>query len=241
MLAGRLDALNVYDGSRSGLLEDLYYRLLNVGLRVPLSTGTDWFLYDFSRVYARVSGQVSSGGWLAALKRGESLITNGPLLTLSVNEKPVGGVVHLKQPGTVRIEARGVGRLNFDALQLVCNGLVVATEAAQSTDRGFTARIAREVPVDRPSWFAIRILESGRKNEFDQRLFAHSSPVYVDVGGQRTCDVEAARELLRMIESSRGNIHARGVFSGPAARDELLSLYDQAAADLRDRMKGGGK
>ena len=55
-LAGRLDALNVFDGSRRGSFEDTYYRYLNVGLRLPISTGTDWFLYDFSRVYAQVDG-----------------------------------------------------------------------------------------------------------------------------------------------------------------------------------------
>lgn len=43
-LAGRLDALNVFDGSRQGAFEDNYYRYLNIGLRVPISTGTDWFM-----------------------------------------------------------------------------------------------------------------------------------------------------------------------------------------------------
>ena len=56
-LAGRLDALNVFDGSRRDSYADTYYRFLNIGLRVPLSTGTDWFLYDFARVYARKRGR----------------------------------------------------------------------------------------------------------------------------------------------------------------------------------------
>ena len=34
--------------------EENYYRYLNIGLRMPISTGTDWFIYDFSRVYAEV-------------------------------------------------------------------------------------------------------------------------------------------------------------------------------------------
>jgi hypothetical protein len=242
MLAGRLDAINFLDnGSRCGSLEDLYYRFLNLGLRVPLSTGTDWFLYDFSRVYARLGGPVSTGAWLTALKRGEAVITNGPLLTLTVDEKPVGAVLDLEKPRKVRVDARAVGRLNFDMLQLVRNGVVVHTQTAQASSSGFTARIAREVGVDGPAWFAVRIIESARKNEFGQRLFAHSSPVYVDVAGQRVFDVESALDVLRLIETAKGNIRARAVFSRPAARDKLLALYDEAAADLRERMKRRGK
>jgi hypothetical protein len=35
-LTGRLDALNVFDGSRRGSFEDNYYRYLNIGLRLPI-------------------------------------------------------------------------------------------------------------------------------------------------------------------------------------------------------------
>jgi hypothetical protein len=241
MLAGRLHALNVFDGSRSGSFEDLYYRFLNIGLRVPLSTGTDWFLYDFSRVYARVPVPVSTATWLAALQRGETVITNGPLLTLTVEDKPVGAVVNREKPGKVRVAARASGRLQFDGLQLVRNGLVIHTETARPTNGGFTAQFAREVAVDGPAWFAVRIQEGARKNEFGQRLFAHSSPVYVDRAGRRVFEVEAARDLLRLIETAKGNISARGRFSSPAARDRLLALYDQAAVDLRERLQRRGQ
>src|SRR5262245_28819440 len=72
-LAGRLDALNVFDGSRTGRFEDGYYHFLNIGLRLPISTGTDWFLYDFSRVYAGIKGELSVKSWLQALQSGRSV------------------------------------------------------------------------------------------------------------------------------------------------------------------------
>src|SRR5262245_30537388 len=67
-ISGRLDALNVFDGSRRGSFDDPYYRYLNIGVRMPISTGTDWFLYDFSRVYAKVTGKLSVTAWLGPLK-----------------------------------------------------------------------------------------------------------------------------------------------------------------------------
>src|SRR5262249_40848516 len=80
-LTGRLDALNVFDGSRRGSFEESYYRYLNIGLRMPISTGTDWFVYDFARVYARVPDKLIPSRWLEALKAGNCQATNGPLLS----------------------------------------------------------------------------------------------------------------------------------------------------------------
>jgi hypothetical protein len=127
-LAGRIDALNVFDGSRTGAYEDSYYRYLNSGLRLPISTGTDWFIYDFSRVYAKVPGRLTVPKWLDALKAGRCQVTNGPLLTLTVDSKEVGDVLNLDRPKAVRVEVTATGRHDFQELQLVQNGRVVQTE-----------------------------------------------------------------------------------------------------------------
>src|SRR5262249_46080670 len=45
-LAGRFDALNVFDGSRGGDNEELSYRSLGGGMRLPVSYGTDVIVHD---------------------------------------------------------------------------------------------------------------------------------------------------------------------------------------------------
>ena len=56
-------------------------------------------------------------------------------------------------------------------------------------------------------------IDSDAKNEFHKTLFAHSSPVYVTVKGQKIFDVESALGLLKQVEEGhaavkeRGNIH----------------------------------
>jgi hypothetical protein len=55
-VSGLLHAQNIFDGGDHGTYEDTFYRYLNVGMKVPFSTGTDWFIYDFSRVYLPISG-----------------------------------------------------------------------------------------------------------------------------------------------------------------------------------------
>jgi hypothetical protein len=236
-LAGQLDALNVFDGSRTGSYEDLYYRYLNVGLRLPLSTGTDWFLYDFARVYARVPGRLTTRSWLEAVKAGRCTVTNGPLLTLAVDGRGPGDVLSFDRPRAVRVEATGVGRHDFRQLELVQNGRVIARQPAADKDGEWSARLVRDVRLEGPAWFAVRIAAATR-NEFDRPLFAHSSPVYVDVAGLGVFDVEAAGALLRRLEESRADVRARGHFSGAPARERVLAAYDQAAQALRKRMSG---
>ena len=70
-ITGRVNANNIFDGSQHGSYKDSYYRYLNIGLTVPFSTGTDWFIYDFSRVYIMADRPItptsgSAGSRLAA-------------------------------------------------------------------------------------------------------------------------------------------------------------------------------
>jgi hypothetical protein len=235
VLAGRVDALNVFDGSRGGTFDDGYYRYLNVGMRFPISTGTDWFLYDFARVYARLPGPLTVPRWLAAVKAGRCQVTNGPLLTLTVDGKEIGDVLNLDRPAAVRVEVTATGRHDFQKLQLVQNGRVIQTEPGQVKDGACTARLVREVKLDGPAWFAARI-DSTTRNELAGQLFAHTSPVYVDFAGLRVLDVEAGRLMLRRLEEAKEEIRARGKFDDNAARDKILAIYDEAAKELVKRI-----
>jgi len=133
-LTGRLHALNVFDGSRLGSYEDNYYRYLNLGMHMPISTGTDWFMYDFARVYAKAAEPLTVARWLDAVKVGRCVATNGPLLTLTVDGREPGGAIGLDAPRSVKIEASAVGRHDFQQLQLVRNGKVKTKTGAVSPD-----------------------------------------------------------------------------------------------------------
>ena len=82
--SGRIDAQNIFDGGEHGSYDQTFYRYLNAGLRVPFSSGTDWFIYDLARAYVYVDGDVTPKRWLNELAAGRSYITNGPFLELQV-------------------------------------------------------------------------------------------------------------------------------------------------------------
>jgi hypothetical protein len=234
-LSGRLDALNVFDGSRTGSFEENYYKYLNIGMKLPISTGTDWFMYDFARVYAQVRGPVTVASWLDAVKAGRCQATNGPLLTLKVDGQSMGNVIDLKERKTLKIEASATGRHALQRLHLIQNGKIIKTQIANAKEPG-RIQLKHEVHIDVPAWFAVRI-DSDAKNEFDRALFAHSSPVYVRFEGRDVFDVEAARGLLQQVEEGHGVIKGRGNFSSPDAAKKLLALYDEAAQNVRDRIE----
>jgi hypothetical protein len=235
VLTGRLDALNVFDGSRLGKYEEKYYRYLNIGIHLPISTGTDWFLYDFSRVYARVPGKLTVPAWLDAVKAGRCQATNGPLLSLDVDGKTMGDVINLTVPKTLQVRASAVARYPLERLQLIRNGKVIKTQTANPKAPG-RIELSHEVRVEEPAWFAVRI-DSDAKNEFDKTLFAHTSPVYVNYLGRDVFDVDAALDLLKQVEEAQTSIRARGQFSAPAAEQKLLALYEAARDDLRARVR----
>jgi hypothetical protein len=239
-LAARIDALNVFDGTRTGTYEESYYRYLNIGLRLPISTGTDWFIYDFSRVYAKVPGRLTIPKWLDAVKAGRCQATNSPLLTVTVDGKEIGDVLDLKEPKTVRVEVTATGRHDFQKLQLVQNGRVLQEEPGKLKEGAYSARFVREVRLDEPAWFAARI-DSSARNELDRQLFAHTSPVYVDLAGQRVFDVEAGRLMIRRMEQALEEIRSRGKFADDGARDKILDIYDETKKELAKRISQRGK
>ena len=88
---GVMDAFNVGDAQEGEY--GRYYQFLNCGFRMPVSTGTDWWIYDHNRVFVRVEGPFSYDAWLEGLRKGRTFITNGPLLEFSVNGRGPGAEV----------------------------------------------------------------------------------------------------------------------------------------------------
>lgn len=246
-IAGRPHAQNIFDGDPEahGSFRDTFYRYLNAGLRVPFSTGTDWFIYDFSRAYAIVPKLGSPRDWLRSLEAGRTFITNGPLLEFEVNATVPGETVSLAAPGRVRVKGKAQGRVNFRRLELVRNGQVIAAADARAQGGHVAATLERDLVVEGPCWLALRIPPPPLKGEPDGDaprselggpLFAHTSAVYVEVGGRKVFQEEVARALLAEIRQARETIVEKGVFGGDHEREHVLQVYAMAIAALEKRL-----
>ena len=246
-ITGRVHANNIFDGSRRGSYKDTYYRYLNIGLRVPFSTGTDWFIYDFSRVYIAADRPITPTEWLDRLAAGQTYITNGPLLEFTVDGQPVGGTIDLQQPRTVEVHGRAIGRTDFKRIELVHNGRAVRTAPSRREENHFIAEMNSELPLDGPSWLALRtppppvendseLQEPVGENELGGQLFAHTSPVYVRFAGADVFDREVARGLVDEMRANLKEIERQAHFADEAQRASVRRVYDEAIEVLEKRL-----
>lgn len=232
-VSGKLDAQNIFDGGSHGNYEDSFYHYLNAGLRVPFSTGTDWFMYDLARVYTKVEGSLGIKSWLNALVAGRSFISNGPLISLNVEGKDLGATVELPSGREVSVKASASGRLGFEKLQLIRNGKVVLESEPRPKDGYVEARLDGRIRIDEPSWLAVRV-STQVNNEFGRQLFAHTSPIYIKVRGKVIRRPEEVAYLIKQMEDAKQEIAAKALFASPKEREEVLSVYEKAIRTLRN-------
>ena len=237
-IAGLVDAQNIFDGGSLADYAETYYRYLNLGLRAPFSTGTDWFIYDFARVYVPLDGPVTEREWLKVLSQGRSYITNGPFLELDAGGRQPGGTVSLSGRETVRVRGRGVGRLDFKKLELIFNGRVVHAISSRPSGAHFVADLDFALEVAEPGWVALRIPRGLPDNELARALFAHTSPVYLQLDGRSIFQTEVAQALLTEMRESVEKIRSRASFSSDRDRESVLRVYREGIRILRERLAG---
>ncbi len=229
--AGWLDAQNIFDGGSTGTYEDTFYRYLNIGLKTPFSSGTDWFIYDFARVYVHTEQPFSTESWLNGLKQGRTFITNGPFLEFETNGKHPGDVIRLDNPTQLTVSGKAVGRVDFQNLELIHNGKVVFNQASQFANDHHQAILNHTLEVKEPGWLALRI-SSNNESEFEYPLFAHTSPIYIEIAGENRTDRKAVQSLIDEMKQSIETIRAKGVFQTKQEQENVLNVYTRAIEQL---------
>ena len=235
-VSGLLHAQNIFDGSTETKYEDSFYKYLNLGMKVPFSTGTDWFIYDFSRVYVPLEGALTAKNWLKQLQAGKSYITNGTFLEFSVDDHAIGDTIAMSGAGDLKISGRAVGRNDFHSIELIHNGKVVRTVKSNPKGGRFTAEMDLVVKVDQSGWLALRIPSHVGKNELDKHLFAHTSPIYFEISGKRIFHHEIAEQLTAEIEDNIKTIQELGIFADPKELETVLNVHRKGIEILHKRM-----
>jgi hypothetical protein len=256
-ISGRLHAHNIFDGGSQGSYTHTYYRFLNLGLKVPFSTGTDWFMYDFSRVYVQLNEPLTVPGWLRALVAGRTFITNGPLLELQAGKHAIGDTVVLQGPERFTVRSRAAGRSDFRALELIHDGRVVQRVPSRAVRGHFVAELEHTLAVEQSGWVAARtsggaldtdggpVIPSGLpisrtgvdRNELGEALFSHTSAIYFDVAGRPLFDRAAAQALVAGMEESLRTIQTSARFDDEQQRAEVTGIYRDGIEQLRRRME----
>jgi len=232
-LDNSLDAHNIFDGGSVGDYEDTFYKLLNIGLHIPFSTGTDWFIYDYSRVYVKLDNKLDAQNWLNGLSEGKSFITNGVFLELNANSKEIGETIEMNSPTQIDIIGSAFCRNDFEKIELIHNGTVIKTYTSKKEYGHYKSEFNYGLNIDRPGWIALRI-ESNIKNEMGHVLFGHTSPIYIEYTGDNIFEEKSALALINDLESNILKIKDKAIFANGQQRNEILDLYSDAINKLNE-------
>ncbi len=213
---GRADATEML--VHSAYMHHEYYRYLNCGYRLPLVGGTDKMTASVpvgiyrTYVYIPDDEPFTYDTWCKYLRGGHTMLSGGPLLSMSVEGKPIGSTIQLPgNGGSVEVETKAVSILPFHSLEIVMNGQVVArTEESRGTKR---LSLKERIKVDRHSWIAARCAGPNytgvsHHDGWRRGIMAHTSPVYLAVGGPWWMfDAGAANYLLTLLQGGIDYIH----------------------------------
>jgi TolB protein len=207
---GKLDYMEIVGFSDHKSTAAVWYKLLNLGFKVPAGGGTDATTnyaapirgqVGFDRVYVRTPDWPTSiETWMENLKKGRTFATNGPLIEFTLGGETVGGELKFESAqAAVPFTAKMRSVVPVDHLEVVCNGKVAQILKLEGT-RDF-ADDSGTVPVNESGWCVLRIWsEKAEYPVMDNYAYATTSPVYVTLGGKRAFAKEDADYFVAWID-----------------------------------------
>ena len=244
--------------ANSGL--DLWYRLLNCGLAVPITAGTDKssniVTVGANRVFGAVHGDFTYQAWIDALNEGRTFVSNSPFLFLTINGKEPGEKVHLKQGDSVVIKADVWSQMPLDRLEIIANGELIA-EQTISPEQEYASLTLSYKP-QKSVWIAARAYrfyaeEMERGINFSQprssgggptffnmyygtnlpeTTFAHTSPLYLFLNNEPIRSQEDALYFVRHIENAIHWLQGYGAFPSDKAKNEVLEKFGEGRKEF---------
>ncbi len=187
---GKVDYIEIVGFSDHKATAAVWYKLLNLGYRLPAGAGTDAMTnyaslrgpVGMNRVFLDTRGDTRPGAIKAALKAGRTFASNGPLLGLEIDGKHPGDTISRGAPGKLRYRVALRSFVAVDHLELVRNGTVVKAFALTGDRRTFDAE--GELDVARDGWVLLRAWnDRADPLVLDIYPYATTSPVYLDLPG----------------------------------------------------------
>lgn len=230
---GLLDSYDVTSvASLEGPTTEMYYRILNSGIRLAATGGTDnfsdvWFdpSGGTSRAYVRLrDGEpLTFENWIAGVKAGRTLGTNGPLLFMNIGDAQPGDEIPQGR-GTVTVHLSSIAAV--DTVDLIINGEVVKSWKPSGTGPEWT--FSTPVDASEGSWIAVRAVGPKSPHLGDAGAFAQTSPIYI--AGEPVINAEDARFLADTARALWTRTEQRGGWSTAEEKAAYKDGIDRAIA-----------
>jgi TolB protein len=251
---GKLDYLEVVGFNDYRTTAGVWYRLLDLGFRIPAGAGTDAMAnfaslrgpVGMDRVYARVpSGPVKIESFLDALKSGKTVATNGPLLDFSLGDEKIGGEVKLEGARNVSFSASLHSIVPLNHWELVCYG----AKPAEGNDGPYFVRELKmnesrdggeargEVAIEKSGWCLV--WASSDKSEYpilDNYIYGTTSPIYVTVGGKKSVSHDDAEYFVAWMDRTMAMASKYAYWNSDAEKEVALRRL-KAAREIYESLR----
>jgi len=246
---GKVDYLEVVGFSDHRATAEVWYRLLNLGFRIPVAGGTDAMAnfaslrgpVGMNRTYVRMAGTPSLDPtkrmeqWLAGLQAGRTFATNGPLVEFSIlgnlrpgDELKISAGVHSITP-TFRARVRSI--VPLEHAEVVCNGKVTAELKLEPG--GKSAMGSGTLTLPGSGWCVLRAWSSRPQHPvLDGYPYATTSPIYITVeeSPNPPPSPEDAAYFVAWMDRLRQFAESHAGWNTPAERDYVLRQIAAARA-----------
>jgi hypothetical protein len=186
--------------------QEIYYDILNCGIRLPPSAGSASGVLPnpvgYNRVYVYLGQEFSYEKWWEGLRAGRSFVSNGPLLRCQANGQRPGHIFTTSEghPLDIEIKASLSSRDPISAIEIVKNGRVeraVPFDEWKKTGQLGSLRFAES------GWFLVRAIADNAKTF----RFASTAPYYVEVGQTpRRISKTSAQFFLEWVRDRRTRV-----------------------------------
>jgi hypothetical protein len=223
---GRPRDKKLYPGTQGNgrWTQDIYYHLLNCGLRIPPSAGSASGVLPnpvgYNRAYVYCGDELNYEKWFEGLRAGQVVVTNGPLLRPRVNGELPGHV--FTAAAGERIELETTLSLSIrdkvEYLELIKNG-EVAREFRLSEYAESGGKLPKLV-FEESGWMLIRAVTNNPKTF----RFASTGPYYVQIGQQRRISKKSAQFFNDWVHERARRVK----LDDPTQREEVIKHHRRA-------------
>jgi hypothetical protein len=214
--------------------QEIYYHILNSGLRIPPSAGSASGVLPnpvgYNRVYVHRDDEFTPESWFRGLAAGRCFVTNGPLLVCRANDQLPGTAFQrtTDDPHRVKLEIDLTSWDRVPQIEVIYNGAVHTTiPGADRQEQKHSVEL--ELPGD--GWFLVRAI-TDQKRTF---RFASTGPFYLETAGKGPpVSRPSAQFFLDWVDERIERVKAN--VADEADREGVLLFHGQAREFWAERV-----
>jgi hypothetical protein len=234
-----MDVLSNLDNEAAAVL---LRRIVGAGSRIAATAGTDVMLSvkehgtysnppGWGRMYARVP-ELTVPNYQDAIRAGRTFVTNGPWVEIDLAGAGIGDSVAASRGQVIHGRAVSRGGAGQTLKVWTHEGVIadVTSEARAPLSADF------EVRADSSTFVVVEIMGTPDDSVYGDQPFALTSPIYVDVDGERVTHAADVNWCLRWLDLLEDLINTHGFYSTDWHRVDVVDVVHRARAVYRERL-----